>query len=95
MPDETIVAEFTLSNAAPHGCYEHLMRWSRKAVAHPAFRFLMKADELQGFMLVHADHIRASLAHIRDTYGGVETYLTKRAGMSAEDIRLLRETLLE
>ena len=79
VPDETIVADYALSGACLAGVYLEEAR--RKA-------------EAQGFsydllVLCDPDFMRATLAHLKTRYGGIEAYV-RTTGLGDAEIDRLR-----
>lgn len=82
VPEETIVADYALSGACLAGVYLDEAR--RRA-------------EAQGFsydllVLCDPDFMRATLAHLRARYGGIEAYV-RTAGLGDAEINRLRQAL--
>jgi protein-tyrosine phosphatase len=89
VPDETIVADYSQSNAAFDRVYEAARRdRSLSSIG-------LSPDVLLPVLVANPVWIRAVLQHIRVTYGSVENYVRERAGVDDATIARLREMLLE
>ncbi|MCA9971948.1 MAG: tyrosine-protein phosphatase, partial [Anaerolineales bacterium] len=90
VPDDVIVAEYSLSNRA-HAEMAALMR--------PAFRRAwwagVRPSRLEPLLLARPQTMRAALAHLRQRYGSVAAYVREAAGVGDEVVAGLREGLLE
>ena len=89
VPDETIVADYTLSNAA----YEAIYRTVEKDAQRLAVFGLQTAD-LFTILTAQSHVMQNTLDYLRQTYGSVEHYLLVRAAVSPEVIEQLRAELL-
>jgi len=88
VPEDTIVADYTLSNLA----YSQIItvmageikqaRWAGVSPAH-----------MQPLLLAPAQQLRQTFAYIRSRYGSIEQYLTGAAGVSADSLNTLRQEL--
>lgn len=87
--EEVIAAEYSLSNAA----YAHFKE-AAGAQADKLRKFGVKVDDLHPMLLADPTTMKAALAYVREQYGGVEAYLTTRAGLRANEIDQLRDLLL-
>ena len=90
VPDETVVADYTLSNAA----YEAIYRTVEKDAQRLAVFGLQTAD-LFTILTAQGHVMQKTLNYLRQTYGSVEEYLMQRAAVSPATIQQLREGLLE
>lgn len=90
VPEQTIVYDYALSNAA-FAAIKELAR----AQVQPLGVFGVRVDQLAPILVADPEYISAALAHLRLTYGSVETYLTEKAGMTRADLERLRANLLE
>lgn len=90
VPEETVVADYSLSNQH----YEHFLAFGRRAV-EPIAWLRVKAEDLQPLFLADPANLRAVLAHIRQRYGSVETYLREAAGVDDETQARLRALFVE
>lgn len=88
VPRETIVADFLLSNA-------HLDEVMEAFIAHEEGRLLLTVgvprEHIRILMGVERDWIVAALEHLDERYGGVESYLISRVGLSHNDLEEIRE----
>lgn len=89
VPDETIIADYTLSNHS----YQHLRDYTEERLGQLS-KLGIKADDLWPLLVCDPEFITSSLVHIRGHYGSIENYLIKKGGISPETIALLRENLL-
>ena len=88
VPDETILADYSLSNLAFDHLYEAFVRTDRlRPLGVPN-------HQVQALFVVEIAWLEALLAYIRQTYGTVEEYLVQRAGLEPEIIDQLRAELL-
>ena len=90
VPDKTVVADYTLSNAA----YEAIYRTVEKDAQRLAVFGLQTAD-LFTILTAQGHVMQKTLNYLRQTYGSVEEYLMQRAAVSPATIQQLREGLLE
>jgi len=89
VPEATILADYSLSNAD----YEAI----RRAMAPELRQALwlgIRPSRLRPLELADPQILQAAFAHIRQTYGSVETYLHEAAGVSPETAARLRADLL-
>ncbi|MBK7916544.1 MAG: tyrosine-protein phosphatase [Chloroflexi bacterium] len=89
VPDETIVADYTLSNLA-HGAIEQVMRRELRQALWVGIR----PSQLSSLLLANPETLRFTLTAVREKYGSVSSYLRQAAGVSEEVIDRLREGLL-
>jgi protein-tyrosine phosphatase len=89
VPDEVIVADYTLSNHS----YNHLRDYTVQRLGNLS-ALGIKADDLWPLLVCDPDFMISSLVHIRGHYGSIENYLLTKGGVSADTIAQLRETLL-
>lgn len=90
VPDETILADYSLSNAH----FDAIRALGERAIT-PLRRVGMNAETVQPFFTANPDVMAATLAHVRDKYGSAERYLTTRGGVAPTAIARVRELLLE
>lgn len=90
VPEETIVADYALSNRF----YRHFYEYGNRAVRSLA-RLGIRAEHIQPLLIAHPNTIRGTLAHIRERYGGVEPYLRNAAGLDEATLERLRAVFLE
>ncbi len=88
VPEETIIADYTLSNNAFDGLAERMRPEMERLYA-----FGFNEQRLRPFLLAEARTLTGALAHLRRRYGSVEAYL-RRAGLTEDDLGQLRQTLL-
>ena len=89
VPDETIVADFSLSNLA----YDDMMAIM---TSNPRLAALNLPPEiLAAYVITDPAWMEAALAHIKDTYGSVEDYLRSEAGVDDATLEALRANLLQ
>lgn len=89
VPDETIQADYSLSNR-----YFAVYQAIGEAAVTPFKRFGITLETLQPVFVANPVMIAATLDHVRSTYGGVETYLVRQAGLTAAQLDRIRERLL-
>lgn len=90
VPDEVIIADYTLSNLY----YEAFAAYAQHALDKMRW-FHVTADVLQPFLLADPRIIEQTLKHIRRKYGSVERYLHDKAGITPQTLEIIREKLLE
>lgn len=90
VPDETIDADYALSNRYYAAFYEDTLRQTRSK-----WRMGLVVDDLQPLLLADPVILRSAFAHIRVRYGSVEGYLDACAGVDAATLAQLRARLLE
>ena len=88
VPEETVVADYTLSNHA----FDVLAGRMRPEMAR-LYSFGFNEAQLQPLLLAEARTLRGALAYIRRRYGSLDWYL-QRAGLREETLEALREELL-
>jgi protein-tyrosine phosphatase len=88
VPEETVIADYTLSNRA----FDVLAGRMRPEMER---LYALGFDEMQlrPFLLAEARTLAGALAYLRRRYGSVKGYLA-RAGITDETLKQLRETLL-
>jgi protein-tyrosine phosphatase len=89
VPDETIVADYTLSNLF----YEQLLE-SVSADARRLAVFGIQTDDLFPLLTAPEYVLRATFAHIRGQYGSIEAYVLGKGQVTAVTLTHLREKLL-
>jgi len=90
VPDDIIIADYSLSNRA----YPFFRRLGESMI-EPVRRLRLTVDDITPLLTAHPDTLRATLAHLRETYGTVEAYLLGPAGMDAATLDRLRAIMLE
>ncbi len=90
VPDDVIIADYTLSNLYYDDFYAVGEKLARRA------RWLgITADHLWPLLVAEADTMRQTLEHIRTQYGSIEAYVRDAAGVHDADIIRLRDHLLD
>jgi protein-tyrosine phosphatase len=89
VPDETIIADYTLSNLDYDGAFQ-----SAQDKVRMLSIFGVTADDLQPMFLAQPSTMEDILDYIHVKYGSVEAYLTGAVGLSPEAIQRLRDNLL-
>lgn len=89
VPDETIIADYTLSNHV----YPQLHAYAQMAL-NKAGWMRVRAEDIQPVLTAEARTMRHTLDHIRRRYGSIEAYLIDRAGLDAEVLASIRRNLL-
>jgi protein-tyrosine phosphatase len=90
VPDDLIVADYTLTNQ-----FHHNLRAQLSANARGLRILRLSQDDLMPVLLAHPDTMRGTIAHLRQKYATYEGYLSTQAGISASDVACLRGLLLE
>ena len=88
VPEETVVADYTLSNYA----FDVLAGRMRPEMAR-LYSFGFNEAQLQPLLLAEARTLRGALAYIHRRYGSLDWYL-QRAGLSDDTLQALRDELL-
>jgi protein-tyrosine phosphatase len=88
VPEETVVADYTLSNHA----FDVLANRMRPEMAR-LYSLGFGEVQLQPFLLAEARTLRGALAYVQRRYGSVDWYL-QRAGLSDDMVARLRDGLL-
>ena len=88
VPEETVIADYTLSNHA----YDVLAGRMRPEMER-LYALGFDDVQLRPFLLAQAETLAGALAHLRRRYGSVEAYLAQ-AGVGEEEIGRLRDCLL-
>ncbi len=89
VPDDTILADFSLSNLF----YEEVRRSIERDAARLAV-FGVQANNLRPFLVAHPDSLRLALAHIRQKYDTVANYVCGRGRVEPALITQLQDKLL-
>jgi len=89
VPDETIIADYSLSNLG----YEHY--YSEFIAGGRLDGWGVPYEEFQPLFVVQPDWMRNLLEHIRKKYGTIENYLIQNAGLNQQELENIRENLLE
>lgn len=89
VPEETIIADYSLSNHA----YNQIT-----TVMEPELRQArwvgVSMNKMKPVLLADPANLRATLDYIRSNYGSIEAYLCGAAGMAPETLAKLRDELL-
>lgn len=88
VPEETVIADYTLSNHA----FDVLAGRMRPEMER-LYALGFDDAQLRPFLLAQAETLAGALAHLRRRYGSVEAYLLQ-AGVGEEEIGRLRDSLL-
>jgi len=90
VPDEVVVADYSLSNLYYANFFEYGQR-----VVRPLRWLGVRAEDLQPLLMADPETMRIAIAHIRNQYGSIEGYLRDAAGLDSEVIARLKANLLE
>ena len=88
VPEETVIADYTLSNRA-----FDLLSERMRSEMEPLYRLGFDEAQLRPFLLAEARTLTGALAHLRRRYGSVDWYLL-RSGLDEATLEQARETLL-
>lgn len=88
VPEETVIADYTLSNQA-----FDVLAGRMKSEMERLYAFGFGETQLRPLLLAEARTLQGALAHLRRRYGSVEEYL-QRSGLGEGTLGQLRETLL-
>lgn len=91
VPEETIVADYTLSNRHHAAILAAMQPDFRRAMVWAWIR----PSRLYPISLAHPATIRAALQHLRQTHGSAEAYALGAAGLDQATLAALRAELLE
>ncbi len=89
--EETIVADYTLSNRHHAAILAAMQPDFRRAVVWAWIR----PSRLYPISLAHPETMRAALRHLRQTYGSAEAYARHAAGLDDVTLTALRQALRE
>jgi protein-tyrosine phosphatase len=89
VPDETILADYSLSNAH----FAVFEAYGAKAI-QPLVRFGITTATMQPVFTANPATIAATLQHVRDRYGSVEDYLVSMGGLTPDELDRVRDNLL-
>lgn len=90
VPDETIFADYTLSNAD----FDRIVEVTQHDIKRMASVGITE-NEMRPIMSVHVRYLRGLFQYLRGQYGSIENYLRGPAGVSEATLTRLRENLLE
>lgn len=88
VPAETIVADYSLSNLGFEHYYTEFIASGRLN------RWGVPYEDFQALFIVDPNWMKNLLAHLSRKYGDVETYLIRKAGLTADDLQKIRKNLL-
>lgn len=90
VPDEIIAADYALSNRFYHRFRDYV------GTAVQKVRWMgLTVDSLQPLLIADGDMMREMLDSVRAKYGSIDNYLIQKAGLTEDDLRRLRQNLLE
>jgi len=87
VPDETIIADYSLTNLAFDHVYADFLEENRLE------RLGIPGEEAKIMLAANPAWIRSTLEYLHEHYGGVEGYLRNRIRLSASKIKAIRENL--
>lgn len=90
VPDDTIVADYSLSNRY----FERFYEFGTRAVKS-LNRLGVTGEHIKPLLIANPAAMRAALEHIDTKYGSIERYLRDAAGLDDSVLSRLRELLLE
>ncbi|MCP5098964.1 MAG: tyrosine-protein phosphatase [Chloroflexi bacterium] len=90
VPDDVIIADYTLSNRF-YADYREMLRPD----VRPLTRLGVSIDKLWPLLVVQADTLRYTFQYLRTNYGSIKSYLADRAGVDDAIIEQLKVNLLE
>lgn len=90
VPEETILADYTLSNAH----FGRILEVTQHDIKRMASVGITE-NETRPIMSVQAFYLRGLFNYLRGQYGSIENYLRGPAGVADETLARLRENLLE
>ena len=88
VPAETIIADYSLSNLGFEHYYTEFIASGRLA------RWGIPYEDFQALFVVDPEWMKNLLTYLNNQYGGVETYLTRKAGLTTEELESIRKNLL-
>jgi protein-tyrosine phosphatase len=88
VPDETIIADYSLTNLAFAGLYEDFQREDRLG------RFRIPTVEAKIMLAANPAWIRSTLTALREKYGGTRAYLQDVAGITPDEINRIQSNIL-
>jgi protein-tyrosine phosphatase len=89
VPEETIIADYTLSNTDYARLRAKLVPEARRLAV-----LNLKVDDMYPLLVADKQTITGALAFLRERYGGVVPYLTTAAGLEMATVERLRAELL-
>jgi protein-tyrosine phosphatase len=89
VPDETIVADYSLSNLGFDHYYQEFVQ------AGLLSRLGVPYEQVQALFIVNPAWMESLLAYVETTYGTTENFLMQKAGLDAETIEQIRAELIE
>ena len=91
VPDETIVAEYSISN---YSFKERAEKFNR-ALGPRMRRYGIPLRDLEVFNAADPAWMAAALVFLREEYGSTEDYLLNVVGLTAQELAAIRENLLD
>lgn len=88
VPEETIVADYSLSNLA----FDHL--YADFLVDNRTDKLGIAGEEVKIMLAANPAWIKSTLKHLHEKYGGAEAYLKNTAGLSQGQIEAIRKNML-
>jgi protein-tyrosine phosphatase len=88
VPEETIVADYSLSNLA----FDHL--YADFLVDNRTDKLGIAGEEVKIMLAANPAWIKSTLKHLHEKYGGAEAYLKDTAGLSQGQIEAIRKNIL-
>lgn len=89
VPEETVIADYTLSNRY----YDHFYRYAQQAVRRLAILGI-SADDMQPMLTADPKTLKAALDHLIIKYGSVRDYLRDWAGVDDAAFERVKANLL-
>jgi protein-tyrosine phosphatase len=87
VPDETIVADYELTEQARQPRLEEL-RLTLEAIG-------TRYEDMRGYFGAPAEVMAGAIGHLRTSYGSIEEYLDVECGVTARHVERLRDLLLD
>lgn len=89
VPEETVIADYTLSNHY----YDVFYQIGHRAIK-PLRLIGLRADDLYPLLVANPATLIAALKHVKEQYGSIEVYLRDAAGVNSEVITQLKNNFL-
>jgi protein-tyrosine phosphatase len=90
VPEKTVVEDYTLSNLN----VEYMLRSVAHNYRHMRW-FRLRVEHFYPLIATPPRMMENSIKHIHERYGSIERYLLNAAGLENQDLRNLRQNLLE
>jgi protein-tyrosine phosphatase len=90
VPEQTVLEDYSLSNLY----FPYFLEISSKIIKQMG-AFRITEAEARPLFLADPQMLKETLAYIETHYGSVETYVTTRAGLTAEQVARIRANMLE